>query len=65
MMTLQLQVLKKNGRKEFVVLPYKEFLRIQEALEDLEDIKTLRKEKKKLKRKKGISLDEAIKKLNL
>jgi len=64
-MTLQLQVLKKNGRKEFVVLPYKEFLRIQEALEDLEDIKTLRKEKKKLKRKKGISLDEAIKKLNL
>lgn len=40
------QVIEKEGRKEFVVLPYEEFLQIQEALEDLEDLRILRDEKR-------------------
>ena len=45
-MLLHPQVIEKEGRKEFVVLPYEEFLQIQEALDDLEDLRELRKERK-------------------
>jgi len=45
-MTIHPQVIEKRGKKEFVVLPYQEFVRIQEALEDFEDLKELRREKK-------------------
>ena len=44
-MQLHPQVIEKEGRKEFVVLPYEEFLQIQEALEDFEDLRELRKER--------------------
>ncbi len=44
-MILHPQVIEKEGRKEFVVLPYEEFLQIEEALEDLEDLRELRKER--------------------
>ncbi len=44
-MTLHPQVIEKEGKKEFVVLPYDEFVRIQEALEDFEDLKELRQPK--------------------
>lgn len=36
------EILTKNGRKEFAVLPYEEFLALQEWLEDLEDLVDLR-----------------------
>jgi len=39
-------VLKKDNKKEFVVLPYEDFLKIQEELENYEDLKTLREAKK-------------------
>jgi len=44
-MLLHPQVIEKEGRKEFVVLPYEEFLQIQDALEDFEDLRELRKER--------------------
>ncbi len=44
-MLLHPQVIEKEGRKEFVVLPYEEFLQIQEALDDFEDLRELRKER--------------------
>ncbi|MFZ5866428.1 MAG: type II toxin-antitoxin system Phd/YefM family antitoxin [Thermodesulfobacteriota bacterium] len=44
-MLLHPQVIEKEGRKEFVILPYEEFVQIQEALEDLEDLRELRKER--------------------
>jgi len=64
-MTLHPQVIERKGRKEFVVLPYEEFLSIQEALEDFEDLKELRKEKAKAKNKPATPLDEVARKLNL
>jgi hypothetical protein len=44
-MLLHPQIIEKEGRMEFVVLPYDEFLQIQEALEDFEDLRELRKER--------------------
>jgi hypothetical protein len=40
-MSIHLQVIEKEGKKEFVVLPYEEFLAIKENLEDYEDLKDL------------------------
>ena len=37
----------KVGKKEFAVLPYEEFLRVQEELEDYDDLKELRAAKSK------------------
>ena len=36
------EILTKNGRKEFAVLPYEEFVALQEWLDDLEDLLDLR-----------------------
>lgn len=44
-MSIHPQIIEKDGIKEFVVLPYEEFLRIQEELEDFEDLKVLREQK--------------------
>ncbi len=44
-MLLHPQIIEKEGRMEFVVLPYEEYLQIQEALEDFEDLRELRKER--------------------
>jgi PHD/YefM family antitoxin component YafN of YafNO toxin-antitoxin module len=44
-MTIHPQIIEKDGRREFVVLPYEEFLRLQEELEDYHDLLRLRQEK--------------------
>jgi len=44
-MLLHPQVIEREGKKEFVVLPYDEFLQLQEAMEDFEDLRELRKER--------------------
>jgi hypothetical protein len=41
-MTLHPQIIEKEGKKEFVVLPYEEFLPLQEQIKDYEDLKDLR-----------------------
>ncbi len=41
-MTLHPQIIEKEGKKEFVVLPYEEFVQLQEEIEDYEDLKDLR-----------------------
>ena len=45
MVTLHAQIIKKNGKKDHVVLPYEEFLKIQEELEDYDDLRSLREAK--------------------
>jgi hypothetical protein len=44
-MELTVQIIKKNGKKEFVVLPYNEFQKIQEELASYEDLQCLREAK--------------------
>lgn len=44
-MSIHPQIIEREGKKEFVVLPYEEFLAIKENLEDYEDLKELREAK--------------------
>lgn len=44
-MSIHPQIIEKEGKKEFVILPYEEFLAIKESLEDYEDLKELREAK--------------------
>lgn len=39
------QIIKKNGKNEFVVLPYDEFQKIQEELASYDDLRCLREAK--------------------
>jgi len=47
MITLHPSILEKDGKKEFAVLPYEEFVKVQEELTDYEDLKALRQAKMK------------------
>jgi hypothetical protein len=62
-MLLHPQLIEKEGKKEFVVLPYEEFLQIQEALEDFEDLRELRKEREETMDSPSRSLREIGKEL--
>ena len=64
-MTLHPQIIEKEGKKEFVVLPYEEFIQIQETLEDFEDLKALREAKEEEKNQSSTSLDEVVKSLQI
>ena len=44
-MSIHPQIIEKEGKKEFVVLPYEEFLQIQDTLESYDGLKILREEK--------------------
>ena len=60
-MSIHPQVIEKDGRKEFVVLPYEEFLQMQEEIEDYQDLKTLRDEKASAHSQPTRSLDAVLK----
>ncbi len=59
-MTIHPQIIEKNGRKEFVVLPYEEFLQLQAEIEDYQDLRTLRDEKASAHAKPTRSLDDVL-----
>jgi PHD/YefM family antitoxin component YafN of YafNO toxin-antitoxin module len=62
-MSIHPQIIEKDGKKEFVILPYEEFLRVQEALEDYEDLRTLRDEKAAAAEESTRALDEVLKEI--
>ena len=59
-MSIHPQIIAKNGINEFVVLPYEEFMLIQEELENYADLKTLRDEKASALREPTRSLAEIL-----
>ena len=63
MVTLHAQIIKKNGKKDYVVLPYEEFLRVQEELEDYDDLRSLRKAKETEKDAPTITMADLKKKV--
>ena len=65
MLALHPNILEKKGKKEFVVLPFEEFKKIEEALMDYEDLKDLREAKCKEKKCKSYSIDEVKKTLDI
>lgn len=65
MLTLHPEILSKNGKKQFAVLPYEEFVALQERLAQAEDLIELRKAKRTEGRKRSISLADAKRELDL
>ncbi|MCM0588899.1 MAG: type II toxin-antitoxin system Phd/YefM family antitoxin [Gloeotrichia echinulata DVL01] len=63
MIELHPEFLTKNGQKEFAVLSYEEFLKIQELLEDLEYLRDFRDAKQEEKESNSGCLDEVKKML--
>ncbi len=47
MITLHPNILERDGKKAFAVLPYEEFQNLQEELDEYEDLKDLRAAKAK------------------
>ncbi len=64
-MKLHPQLIEKKGKKEFVVLPYDEFMTLEEIMHDYEDLKDLRTAKEKSKNQAAVPIDKVIKKLGL
>jgi len=58
MIELHPEILEKDGKKQFVILPYEEFAAIQEALADADDLAALRAAKKEEHAAPGITLEK-------
>ena len=65
MIKLNAKILEKNGEKEFVVIPYEEFVKIQEELDDYESLKDLRDAKSKEADANTTSFDDVKKQFNV
>ena len=65
MLTLHPEILVKNGKKHFAVLPYEEFLALKERLADAEDLLDLRRAKRAEGKKRSIPLEDAKRELGL
>lgn len=50
---MKTQIIEKHGKKEFAVIPYKDYLRMQEELEDYYDLRELRRAKSDPKNQEG------------
>lgn len=42
---MRAQIIERSGKKEYAVIPYKDYLRMQEKIEKYDDLKALRKAK--------------------
>jgi hypothetical protein len=60
-----LKILKIRGEKEYAVIPYKDYVRMQEEIEDYEDLKALRKAVAEPDFSKRRPYEEVSKKLGL
>ncbi len=65
MLKLHPEILVKNGKKQFVVLPYEEFVALQERLAVADDLLDLRTAKRAEGSKRSIPLARVKKELGL
>ena len=64
-MKLHPQVIEKEGKKEFVVLPYDEYRALEEVMHDYEDLRDLREAKEQARGQEGTPLDKVISEIGL
>ena len=64
-LTIKPEFLTKGGKRQFAVLPYEDFVAMQQRMEDMEDLVELRRAKRAEGRKPGISLAEARNRLGI
>ncbi|MBN1863568.1 MAG: hypothetical protein JW808_01570 [Victivallales bacterium] len=65
MITLHPSILERDGKKAFAVLPYEEFEKVKDELEDFEDLRDLRKAKAEESAAQTISLSMVREELNV
>jgi hypothetical protein len=65
MVTLHPNILERDGKKAFVILPYEEYVMLEEEMQSLEDLKMLRSAKIEEADAPTISLSEARSELGL
>jgi PHD/YefM family antitoxin component YafN of YafNO toxin-antitoxin module len=65
MVTIHPNVLERDGKKAFVVLPYEEFVMIEEELQEYEDLKELRAAKAAEAGEPSVPLGDVRKELGL
>ena len=58
MISINPQIIEKNGKKEFAVLPYEDFLKFQEELACYDDLRILREAKKNEQNAPTVSFEE-------
>ncbi|HBA66901.1 MAG TPA: prevent-host-death family protein [Methylococcaceae bacterium] len=58
-------ILERNGKNEFAVLPYEEFESLMEALDDCEDLRELREAKESENGYLGTPMSEVRKELGI
>lgn len=65
MIKLHPEILKRDGKEQFAILPYEEFLAVQAFLEDMEDLRLIEEARATDSGEPGIPLDEAKRQLGL
>lgn len=65
MLALHPEIIEKDGQKKFVMLPYEEFVQLQQRIGDLEDLVELQHAMETDRGAQGRSLDEVRKELGL
>lgn len=65
MLELHPEILRKNGRNEFAVLPYEEYMALRELLDDVRDLLELRQAKEAEGDAPTIGLEELKRQLGL
>jgi len=65
MVTIHPSILERDGKKAFVVLPYEEFVMIEEELQEYEDLKELRAAKAAEAGERSVPLRDTKKELGL
>jgi len=65
MIPLHPEFITKNGKKEFAVIPYKEFEALQELIADMEDLMDLRTAKEEYANQPSVLLADVKKMLGL
>ena len=64
-MELHPQVIEKEGKNEFVILPFNEYQALTELMHDYEDLRDLREAKETSKGEKSIPIEQAISELEI
>lgn len=65
MLKLHAEIFRKRGKEQFVLLPYDEFIAIQEALEDAEDLILLEEARRQGKNESTIPLHEVMRRFGM
>ncbi len=62
---MKAKLLRKNGKREFVILAWEDYAKIQEKLEDYDDLRELREAKRNSRGQKPIPFEKVVNSLKL